>query len=143
MKLTSLCQTLMSNGTGTACGIQFRAAFSIAAAVGLVLAACCQLDGQTQTPTIQRIDESKLVTLSGHTHPAAIPAANDRGPVPDETRMDRVWLLLKRPPEKQKPQISSDRWQRATTASAGPRLKEFPAGRIFLIRFPANRHVSD
>jgi len=45
------------------------------------------------------IDESRLVTLEGNTPPAALRAANDRGPVADNFRFDHLLLLLKRAPE--------------------------------------------
>jgi subtilase family serine protease len=45
------------------------------------------------------IDESRLVTLSGNTPPAALQAANDRGPVADDLRFDHLLLALKGSPE--------------------------------------------
>ncbi|HEY1760442.1 MAG TPA: S53 family peptidase [Bryobacteraceae bacterium] len=49
----------------------------------------------------QLVDDSKLVTLRGNTHPLAT-SANDRGAVPDATPMNDLWLQLKRSPESQK-----------------------------------------
>ena len=76
-------------------------AFPIAAAIGLALVAHQYLGAQTRRLITQPIDESRLVTLRDNVHPSAMPA-NDRGPVADNTRMDDVWLLLKRPPETEK-----------------------------------------
>ncbi len=73
----------------------------IAVVIGLALVTHQHLDAQARNRITQPIDESKLVTLRGNTHPSAQPA-NDRGPVEDSTRMDDVWLLLKRPPELEK-----------------------------------------
>jgi hypothetical protein len=44
---------------------------------------------------VDPIDESQLVTLTGHMHPLAN-GANDRGPAPDEMQLDRMHLALKR-----------------------------------------------
>lgn len=55
--------------------------------------------GQNTRALIERpIDETKLVTLRGNTHPAAV-AANDRGAVADATPMEHMQLLLQRPAE--------------------------------------------
>ena len=80
---------------------RFGLTFSIATAIGFVLFAYQHLGGQTRTLITQQIDERKLVTLRGNTHPAAT-SDNDRGPVAESMRMDGVWLLLKRPPDKEK-----------------------------------------
>jgi subtilase family serine protease len=47
------------------------------------------------------IDEANLVTLSGNTHPAAIPQ-NDLGPVVDHLQLDHVLLQLQRSPQQQR-----------------------------------------
>ncbi|MGA2852464.1 MAG: protease pro-enzyme activation domain-containing protein [Terracidiphilus sp.] len=47
------------------------------------------------------IDEARLATLRGNTHPAAN-AENDRGPVEDSFPMDHMQLVLQRPPELEK-----------------------------------------
>jgi hypothetical protein len=49
---------------------------------------------------VDRVDESKLVTLPGNTHPAAR-AQNDRGSVSAETPMTDLILVLSRGPEQQ------------------------------------------
>jgi len=49
----------------------------------------------------QTIDEGKLVTLRGNTRPEAV-AANDRGPISFEFRMEHMLLQLQRAPEKEK-----------------------------------------
>jgi hypothetical protein len=49
-----------------------------------------------------KIDDTKLVTLEGNTHPAAKIAANDRGPVADDFAMNGMLLQLKRSPEQEK-----------------------------------------
>jgi hypothetical protein len=56
---------------------------------------------QTRAQITQPVDEARLVTLPGNTHPAAI-AANDRGPVADDFRIDFMQLVLQRPPELEK-----------------------------------------
>jgi len=53
-------------------------------------------------PLITRqIDETKLVMLSGNTRPEAV-ARNDRGPVADSFPLEHLWLLLRRPPERER-----------------------------------------
>ena len=47
------------------------------------------------------IDESDVVTLSGNTHPLARPEF-DRGSIPEETRIERIILLLQPDPNRQK-----------------------------------------
>lgn len=47
-----------------------------------------------------RVDESKLVTLEGNTRPEAI-AQNDRGIVRDDLELEHVYLLLRRPAERE------------------------------------------
>jgi len=47
---------------------------------------------------VDAIDESKLVTLSGHTHALAAPKF-DRGPVADSLPMEHMYLQLRRGPE--------------------------------------------
>jgi subtilase family serine protease len=49
-----------------------------------------------------KIDDTKLVTLEGNTHPAAKIAANDRGAVADDFAMNGMLLQLKRSPEQEK-----------------------------------------
>ncbi len=44
------------------------------------------------------VDETHLVTLAGNTPPAASNAANDRGAVADDLRLEHLLLVLKRPP---------------------------------------------
>jgi subtilase family serine protease len=80
---------------------RFGSILTIAAAIGIALVAYKHLGAQTRTLITQPIDDHHLVTLRGHTHPAAR-LENDRGPVAESTRMDGVWLQLNRPPEKQK-----------------------------------------
>jgi subtilase family serine protease len=48
----------------------------------------------------QAIDESKLVTLHGNT-PAQATAANDRGAIPYDTRMEHMLLQLQRSPQQE------------------------------------------
>jgi|HubBroStandDraft_6_1064221.scaffolds.fasta_scaffold03268_2 subtilase family serine protease len=57
--------------------------------------------GHSRALITQRIDESKLITLTGNTHPSATPA-NDRGIVADDFQMDHMYLLLRRPAEQEK-----------------------------------------
>lgn len=55
-----------------------------------------QVAGRYSRPLInQKIDESRLYTLRGNTHPQAT-AANDRGAVPADFRMSHMLLQLKR-----------------------------------------------
>ena len=60
---------------------------------------------KAQTPIVssrvtQAVDESKLATLTGNTHPLARPQ-NDRGPAPPSLPMERMLLVLKRSPEQE------------------------------------------
>lgn len=60
------------------------------------------ISAHAQTPKrviTEPIDESQLATLSGNTPPAALKAANDRGPVADDLRFDHLLLGLKASPE--------------------------------------------
>jgi subtilase family serine protease len=50
---------------------------------------------------VQPLDETRLVTLSGNTHPMARPEY-DRGPVPDGLLLDHLLLQLKRSPERER-----------------------------------------
>jgi hypothetical protein len=52
----------------------------------------------TRALITQPIDESKLISLPGNTHPAAT-LANDRGAVPDNLPLEHLQLQLQRPPE--------------------------------------------
>jgi hypothetical protein len=52
----------------------------------------------TRALVVESINEGKLVTLSGNTHPAAR-AENDRGAVSDNLPMDHMQLQLQRPAE--------------------------------------------
>jgi subtilase family serine protease len=78
-----------------------KSLFSAAAAFCFVLVAYAPLEAQRRVMITQPVDDSKLVTLRGNTHPLAV-AANDRGAVPDITPMNDLWLQLKRPPETEK-----------------------------------------
>jgi len=49
---------------------------------------------------VDAVDETKLVTLAGHTHPLAAPKY-DRGPVADSLPMEHMYLQLKRSPEQE------------------------------------------
>jgi subtilase family serine protease len=48
----------------------------------------------------EKVDESRLRTLAGNTHPQAN-AQNDRGPVPDNLAMEHMILQLQRPAEQE------------------------------------------
>jgi subtilase family serine protease len=79
---------------------RFASLLTIAGATVFVFVAYQHLRGQSRSLITEPIDEHNLVVLRGNMHPAAT-LANDAGPVPVSTRMDGVWLQLKRPPEKQ------------------------------------------
>ncbi len=67
---------------------------------GSVLAAN-QAGSATASPRIvDAVDETKLVTLAGHTHPLAVPK-NDRGAVEDGMPMEHMFLQLRRSPEQE------------------------------------------
>jgi len=75
------------------------------AAMTIALVACVSAHAQTyhggaNTRAVldQRIDEARLITLQGNTHPSAIPA-NDRGAVSDSMPMEHMQLVLQRPAE--------------------------------------------
>jgi subtilase family serine protease len=60
-----------------------------------------QAGSSTASPRIvDAVDETKLVTLAGHTHPLAVPK-NDRGAVEDGMPMDHMFLQLRRSPEQE------------------------------------------
>ena len=75
--------------------------FGLAGLAALTVFAC---SGMAQTPArplvTSQIDEQTLVTLEGNTRPEAT-AVNDRGRVADATRMDHMFLLLQRAPERE------------------------------------------
>ena len=59
---------------------------------------CAAAIAQQTAPTariVSPIDEKQLVTIKGATHPLAN-RANDRGAAPDDMRLDRIHLVLKR-----------------------------------------------
>jgi len=69
----------------------------VASAAFLALAALAFAQSSSVAPrnrVVGPIDESDVVTLLGNTHPLAQPEA-DRGGIPEETRLDRMVLLLK------------------------------------------------
>jgi subtilase family serine protease len=59
-----------------------------------------QTGGHSRALITQRIDDAKLITLAGNTHPEAT-AANDRGIVADDLQLDHMLLQLRRPAEQQ------------------------------------------
>ena len=79
----------------------------VIAALLLTIAVVVRPTVQAQSPAINpvaapvanrithTIDEKNRVTLSGTVHPLAR-ASNDRGPVPDSMRLDRIQIVLKR-----------------------------------------------
>jgi subtilase family serine protease len=81
-------------------------AFRLAGVAALMVSAC---SGMAQTPArpliTSRIDEATLVTLRGNTRTEAT-AMNDRGRVEDATRMDHMFLLLQRAPEREQALVS-------------------------------------
>jgi subtilase family serine protease len=56
---------------------------------------------RTRALVVQPVDESRLVSLEGNTHPSAI-AENDRGAVADAMPLEHMQLQLQRPPELEK-----------------------------------------
>jgi subtilase family serine protease len=68
--------------------------------LGLTSAIYAQPLGRPEPLIRERIDEQKLVTLSGNTRPEAI-AANDRGIVADDFPLNHMQLQLKRSPERE------------------------------------------
>jgi len=74
----------------------------------VVLAATCfaTLTATAATPSkpaliTQRLDETRLVRLTGSTRPAALDPRNDLGEVGSELRLDHVQILLQRPSPQQ------------------------------------------
>jgi subtilase family serine protease len=57
-------------------------------------------ESQSHSLITHRIDESKLVTLTGNTRPEAN-SRNDRGPVPDNLSMEHMLLQLQHSPEQE------------------------------------------
>jgi subtilase family serine protease len=72
----------------------------VAFALALPLFTFAQTGGHSRALITQRIDEAKLVTLEGNTHPEAN-SANDRGIVADDLQLDHMILQLRRPAEQQ------------------------------------------
>ncbi len=72
----------------------------LALALVFPLVSFSQTGGHSRALITQRIDETKLMTLAGNTHPDAIPA-NDRGIVADDFQMDHMLLQLRRPAEQE------------------------------------------
>lgn len=61
---------------------------------------CSTMTATTQRSRLtQPVDELVRVALKGNTHPLA-QLEYDRGPVPDSLPAERMFLLLKRPPER-------------------------------------------
>ena len=84
----------------SAAGLLYRISLAI-----LVLTAIAPLPLSAQPgsvlPRISRqIDDTRRVTLTGNRHPLAA-ARFDRGPAPDDMRMDRMLLVIKRSPEQE------------------------------------------
>jgi len=77
-----------------------RSAFLSALFVSCISSAPAALHAQTpeQARIAQAIDDSRLVTLHGNTHPFAQPRF-DRGPAPDEMPAGRMLLVLRRSAE--------------------------------------------
>ena len=69
-------------------------------AVALVLTAPSLVAQQASPRITQAVDESKLVTLRGNTHPLAR-AEYDQGAAPRDLPMERMLLLLSRSPEQE------------------------------------------
>ncbi|MFZ1918459.1 MAG: protease pro-enzyme activation domain-containing protein, partial [Terriglobales bacterium] len=49
----------------------------------------------------KQIDESQMVKMAGNTRPEAKVASLDRGPVADSVKLDHMFLLLQRSPDKE------------------------------------------
>jgi subtilase family serine protease len=62
--------------------------------------AAVQADSTAGPRIVDAVDDSKLVTLSGKTHPLAIPKF-DRGAVSDGLQLEHMYLQLQRSPEKE------------------------------------------
>ena len=87
-----------------------------------------------------KIDESKLVTLEGNTHPAAWKSSNDRGAVADDFRLDGIQMLLKRSPEQQ---AALDKLVDAQTTKGSPLYHQWLSGAELGRTFgPANGDVA-
>ena len=75
---------------------QLRA--SVLSLPSLIILACCTTAAFAQNANAiltQSIVESQRVTLEGNTPPAALDPNNDRGAVPDATRLDHMLMVLK------------------------------------------------
>ena len=78
----------------------------ILSSCAILLLTCSAIALRSQTRSAralirETLDESKLVTLAGNTHPEAT-AENDLGPVADGFVLDHMMLQLKRSPEQEK-----------------------------------------
>ncbi len=75
------------------------AVFALALAAAGSAQALVYAGGQkTRRLVTQAVDETKLVSLPGNTHPAAT-TDNDRGAVPDNLPLEHLQLQLQRPAE--------------------------------------------
>lgn len=73
--------------------------FYVPAFLGLAVAAFSQ-QAANRTRIVDRVDDTRLITLRGNTHPLARPQF-DKGAAPDNLLMNRMLLLLSRSPEQQ------------------------------------------
>jgi hypothetical protein len=82
----------------------FVVLFVAALTAGLSSNLFAQVDRYSVSPTpriTQSIDEGNMVKLARNTRPEAKNAANDRGPVPDGTFFDHIFIQLQRSPEQE------------------------------------------
>jgi subtilase family serine protease len=73
----------------------------LAAALVLLVPGLAAAQGNLARPRVtDRVDDSVLTVLQGHTHPLALPQF-DQGAAPPNLAMDRMMLVLKRSPDQQ------------------------------------------
>ena len=83
--------------------LDLKRVFLLLGMIACGLFCCAGLTAQSYLPAtriVEPIDESRLVPLTGQTHPLAN-AANDRGAAPDAMPLERMHLVLKRSPSQE------------------------------------------
>ena len=88
----------------------------------LLLAASAPASSQSQLPSprsriLQAVDDARVTTLSGNTHPLARPEF-DQGALADATPISRIVLILQRSPEQESALQQLMDEQQDTTSSA-------------------------
>ena len=103
------------------------------AALGALILAVCfsATPARAQRQVVSAVDETRLVTLAGNTHPGAN-AENDLGPVDDSFSLDHMQLLLRRPAQLQQ---QLDAYTESLTDKSSPSYHRWLTAEEFGQRF--------